>query len=121
MGDTSQLYPYQSHLEASSNFGKETQESSLLCKSWSKNTTGHKGVIAVGKKNAGLNACAATFAKSFVVQLIGHPQSDVLNQERLISPNLDLYMKLMPLPNNFECNSAAPGQLPQQEIYNLVN
>ena len=78
------------------------------------------GVTAVVGKNAGLNGRGATFAKSTVVQLIGRPHTDVFNQERLIPPNIDFGMKLMPFPNNFVCKSAAPGQGAQQENYKLV-
>ena len=78
------------------------------------------GVTAVGGNNAGLNARASTFARSTVVELIGRPHLDVFNQERLIPPNIDLHMKLMPSPNNFVCKSAAPGQGAQQENYKLV-
>ena len=78
------------------------------------------GVTAVGGNNAGLNACAATFAKSTVVELICRPHLDVFNQERLIPPNIDLHMKLMPSADNFVCKSAAPNQGVQQENYKLV-
>ena len=77
-------------------------------------------VTAVGANNAGLNARAATFARSTVVELIGQPHLDVFNQKRLIPPNIDLYIKLMLSPNNFVCKSAAPGQGAQQENYKLV-
>ena len=110
VGDTRQLYPYRSHLETLLNFCKETQETRLLCEGWTKDTSGHMNVTAVGGNNAGLNARAATFAKStVVVELIGRPYLDVFNRERLIPPNIDLHMKLMPSPNNFVCKSAAPG------------
>ena len=79
VGDTSQLYPQRSQLETRHNFCKETQETRLLCEGWTKDTTGHKGVTAVVGKNAGLNARAATFARSTVVELIGRPHLDVFN------------------------------------------
>ena len=104
VGDTSQLYPYGSHLQRLLNFCKETQETRLLCEGWTKDTTGHMGVTAVGGKNAGLTACAAIFARFTVVELIGRPHLDVFNQESRIFPNIDLYMKLMPSPNNFVYN-----------------
>ena len=34
VGDTSQLYPYRSHLESLLNICKETQETRFLCKGW---------------------------------------------------------------------------------------
>ena len=78
------------------------------------------GVTAVGGNNACLNALAATFARSTVVELIGRPHLDVFNKERLIPPNIDLHMKLMPSPNNLVCKSAAQGQGAQQENYMLI-
>ena len=66
VGDTSQLYPYRSHLESLLNFCKGIQETRLLCEGWTKDTTGHMGVTTVGGNNAGLNARAATFARSTV-------------------------------------------------------
>ena len=58
-------------------------------------------VTAVGGNNAGLNARAATFARITLVELIGRPHLDVVHQERLIPPNIDLHMKLIPSPNDF--------------------
>ena len=78
------------------------------------------GVTAVGGNNACLNACAAIFARSTLVELIGRPHLDVFNQERLIPPIIDLHMKLMLTLNKFVCKSAAPGQGAQQENYKLV-
>ena len=120
VGDTSMLYTYRSHLETLLNFCKETKQTRLLFDRWTKNTTGHMGVTAVGGNNAGLNARAATFARSTVVKLIGRPNLDVFNQTRLIPPNINLHMKLIPSPNNFVCKSAAPGQGAQQKNYKLV-
>ena len=73
------------------------------------------GVTADDGNNAVLNAYAATFARNTVVELIGLPHLDVFKQKRLIYPNLDLQMQLMPSPNNFVCKSAAPGQGAQQD------
>ena len=92
VGDTSQLYPYRSHLESLLNFCKETKKSRLLCKGWSKDTTKHMDVTTVGGNYAGLNARAATFARSTLVELIGRPHLDVFNQERLIPPNTDFHI-----------------------------
>ena len=77
-------------------------------------------VTAVGGNNAGLNARAATFAKSTLVELICRSQLNVFNQKRLISTNINLHMKLIPSPNDFVCNSEAFGQEAQQNNYKLV-
>ena len=93
VGDTSQLCPYRSHLETLLNFSKQIQETRLLSEGWTKDTSGHMGVTAVGGNNAGLNTRATKFARSTVVELIGRFHLDVFQQERLISPNIDLNMR----------------------------
>ena len=77
VGDTSQLYPYRSVLERLINFCKEVQETRFLSEGWTKDLIGHMNVTAVGGKNAGLNARAATFARSTLVELICRHHSDV--------------------------------------------
>ena len=56
VGDSNQLYLYSLHVETLLNFCKDTQQTRLLCEGWTKDTTGHMGVTAVGGNNAGLNA-----------------------------------------------------------------
>ena len=107
-------------METFLNFGKETQQIRLLCESWTKDTTAHMDVTAVGGNNADLNAGAATFARCTVVEFIGRPYLNVFNQKRLIPLNIDLHMKLMPSPNNFVCKTAEPGQGAQQENYKII-
>ena len=120
VGNTSQLYSYRSVLENLLNFCKEVQETRLLSQGWTKVTNGHMIVTAVGGNNAGLNARAATFARNTLVELIGRPHLNVFHQERLIPPNIDLHMKLIPSPNDFVCKSPAPSGNAQQENYKLV-
>ena len=120
VGDTSQLYPYRSHLETLLNFSKEIQETRLLSEGWTKDTSGHMGVTAVGGNNAGLNTRATKFARSAVVEFIGRPHLDAFQQERLIPPNIDLNMRLIPSPNDFVCKSATTVQRGQQENYKFV-
>ena len=79
VGDTSQYYPYRSILESLLNFCKEVQQTRLLSEGWTKDISGHMNVTAVGGNNAGLNARAATFARSTLVELIGRPQLDVFH------------------------------------------
>ena len=110
VGNTSQFYPYRSHLKTLLNLCKEIQQTRLLCERWTKDRTGHMGVIAVGWNYAGLNARAATFARSTVVKIIGLPHLNVFIKKRFISQRIDLHIKLMPTLNNFVCKSAAPGQ-----------
>ena len=101
VGDTSQLYLYRSLLVNLLNFCKEVQETRLLSEGWTKDTSGHMNVTAVGGNNAGLDARAAKFARSTLVKLIGRPHLDVFQQERLIPQNINLHMKLIPSPNDF--------------------
>ena len=76
-------------------------------------------VTAVGGNNAGSNVRAAIFARSTLVELIGHPHLDVSQQKRLIPLNNDLHMNLIPSPNDFVFKSAAPAAIAQQENYKL--
>ena len=117
---TSQRYPYRSDLESLLHFCKEVQEIRHLSERWTKDTTGHIIVTAVGGNNAGLNARAATFARSTFVELIGRSHLNVFHQERLIPPNIDFHMKLIPSPNDFVCKSAMPDANAQQENHMLV-
>ena len=120
VNDTSKLNPYRSVLECLLNFCKEEQEIRLLSEIWTNDTSGHMNVTAVNWNNAGLNARAATFARSTLVELIGPPHLDVFHQECLILPNINLHIKLIPSPNDFVCKSAAPAANAQQENYKLV-
>ena len=79
VGDTSQHYPYRTVLESLLNFCKEVQKTPLLSKGWTTDTTGHMNVTAVGGNNGGLNARAATSARSTLVKLIGRHHLDVLH------------------------------------------
>ena len=118
--NTSQLYPYCSVLEILLNYCKEVQETRRLNEGSTKDTTGHMNVTAVGGNNAGLNARAAKFARSTLVELIGRPHLDVFHQERLIPLNINFNIKLILSQNDILCNSAAPAQGAQQENYNLI-
>ena len=74
-------------------------------------------VTDVAEDNVYLRARAAQFATSRVVELIGRPHLDVFQQNRLISPNADVHLKLIPSAYNFVCKSVAP-QNAQQQNYN---
>ena len=69
--------------------------------------------------NAVLNARAATFAKSTLFELIGRHHLDFFHQKRLIPPNINLHMKLIPSFNEFLCRSATLAANDQQEKYKL--
>ena len=84
VGDTSQLYPYRSVLESLLNFCNEVQETRLLSEGWTKDTSEHLNVTEIGGNHAGLNARAATFARSTLVELIGRPHLVVFHQEHLL-------------------------------------
>ena len=120
VGNTSQLYMYRSVLESLLNFCIKVQDTRLLSEGWTKDTSGHMNVTSVGGNNPGLNARAATFPKGTLVELIGRSHLDVVHQKRLIPPNIDLHMKLIPSPNDFVCKSAASAANAKQENYKLV-
>ena len=92
VSDTSLLYPYRAYLEVLLNNCKETQNTRLLCKSWTKHSSGNMGVTEVSGTNAGLNTRAVTFATSTVVELDGRPHLDVFHQDPLIPLGIDLHM-----------------------------
>ena len=120
IGDTSELYTYRSHLETLLNLCNDIQETRLLSEGWTKDTSGHMGITAVGENNARLNTRATKFARSAVVKLIGRFHLDAFQQERLIPPNIDFNMRLIPSPNDFVCKSAATAQEARQENYKFV-
>ena len=84
VGYTIQLYPYRSVLENLLNCCKEDQETCFLSEGWKNKTSGHINLTAIAGNNAGLSACAATFARSTLVELIDPPHLDFFHQERLI-------------------------------------
>ena len=59
VGDTSQLYSYRSVLKSLLNFCKYVQETRILSKRWTNDTSGHMNVTAVCGHNAKSNARAA--------------------------------------------------------------
>ena len=77
-------------------------------------------VTAVGGNNAGLNARAVDFARSNVFELICRPHLDVWHQERLIPPNVDLHLKLIPSADNLVIKSAAPAPNAEQQNFKMV-
>ena len=78
------------------------------------------GVTEVAGANAGLNTRSMTFATSTVVELVGRPHLDVFHQDRLISPGIDLHMKLISAADSFVCKSAAPGEGAAQQNYKIA-
>ena len=76
-------------------------------------------VTGVGGNNVGLNTRATKFARCAVVELINRPHLDVFQQERLIPPNINLNMRLIPSPNDFVCKLAAQAH-GQQENYKFL-
>ena len=53
-------------------------------------------MTTVYKNNAGLNVRVATLTRNTVIKFICRTTLDLFNQERLISPNINFYIKLMP-------------------------
>ena len=101
VSDPNQLYPYRAYLETLLNYSKETQETRLLTEGWVRDTANQLAVTAANGDNRGLATRATMFAESKTVELVGRPHLDVFQQDRLISPGVDLHMKLVPAANNF--------------------
>ena len=120
VGDTSPLYLYCAYLKDLLNYSKETQNTRFLCKGWTKNTTWQIRVTGVGGANDGLNARAATFMTSAVVELVVRPHVDVFHQDRLIPPKIHLHMKLILAAHNFVCKSAVIAQSQYQQNSKMV-
>ena len=120
VGDKSQLYPYRSFPESLHYYSKEPQNTRLLCEGWTKNKIGHVNVNAVGKNNAGLNARAVNYSRRIVVELIGRSHANVFNKNRLLCPNIDFNIKLMPSPNYIVCKWAALAANAAQNNFKLV-
>ena len=120
VGDISQLYPNRYLVQSLLKYRKKIKETRLLCKGWTKDTTGHVNVTAVGGNNVGLNTRAVNFARSTVVGLIGRPHADVFHQDRLIPTNVDFNLKFIRSPNNFVCKWAAFAENPAQANFKVV-
>ena len=78
------------------------------------------GLITVGLEQCRSERSSGDFARSTLVEFIGRPHVYVFNQDCLISPCIDLDMKLMPCTNNFLCKSASPAQNAAQENFKQV-
>ena len=78
------------------------------------------GFTKVAGANASLNTRAVTFATSTVVEFVGRPHLDVFHQDRLISPGIDLHIKLIPASDSFVCKSTAPGAGAAQQNYKMA-
>ena len=73
-------------------------------------------VTSFGWNNAGLNARAATYARSTLVKLIGRTYLDIFHYKRIIFPNINFHMKLIPSQNDYVYKSSAPAANAQQDI-----
>ena len=84
-------------------------------------TTEHINVTDVAKANVGLRTRRGCFAKSTVMKLIGRPHFNVFYQNRLIPPNFDVHLKLVPIANNYLCKSVASNKVKAgQQNYKAV-
>ena len=67
-------------------------------------------VTDVTRANLGLCTRARHFGRSNVVELIGRPNLDVFQQDRLIPPRVNVHLKLILATNNFVIKSDSPQQ-----------
>ena len=101
VNEQNHLYAYRAYFSTLINNSEETQKTRLLTEGWTKDTEGHMEMTDVARDKQGLRSRAAHIATSRVVKLIGCPQLDVFQQDRLILPNVDVYLKLIPSAKNF--------------------
>ena len=119
VNEQNHLYAYRAYFSTLINYSEESQKTRLLSEGWTKDIAGHIEVTDVAKDKQVLRSRAAHIATSRVVKLIGGPHLDVFQQDRLILPNVDVYLKLIPSAKNFVCKSAA-SQNAQQQNYKAV-
>jgi len=50
------------------------------------------------------------------VELVGRPHLDIFHQDRLISPGVSMFLKLIRANDSFVIKSAAPGQAAQENF-----
>ena len=83
-----------------------------------KDTAEHIDMTEVTGDNAGLRERTSMFDRR-VVELENRPHLDVFQQDRLIPPQVDLHLKMIPV-SEFFCKSAAPGNNQNQERFKVV-
>ena len=109
VSEPNHLYPYRAYLKTLINYSEDTEKPVSSARGGQK-TAEHMNVIDVTKANVGLRTRAVRFASSNVVKLIGRPQLDMFQQDRLIPHKVDVHLKLIPTANNFLIKSVAPQQ-----------
>ena len=77
-------------------------------------------VTDVAGANAGLKERETWFNQGRSVELVGRPHVDVFQQDRLLLPNVNMNLKLIPSSNEFFVKNAAPGQNGVQEKFKVV-
>jgi hypothetical protein len=110
VSDPNAMYQYRAYIGTLMNYTKEVQESRLPAEGWAKDTYGDTmddTSAAAAGTNVGLKTRAALFAKSALVELVGKPHVDLFNQNRLLPPGVDLFMKLVPSSDVFLFKKAA--------------
>ena len=78
------------------------------------------GVTEVACANAGLNTRAVTFVTSAVVELVGRPHMNLLNQNYLIPTGINLHMDVIPAADSFVFKSATPAADAAQQNYKMA-
>ena len=112
-------YPYRAMIENLINYGKDVQDTRLLCEGWTKDTSAQMGITDPTGDNAGLKTRTAWFAVSKTVTLTGRPHLDLFHQEKLIPPNVDLKLRLIPNSHKFLLKTKAGTQAAPQVNYKV--
>jgi hypothetical protein len=113
------MYPYRAMIENLINYGKDVQDTRMLAEGWTKDTAGKMEIVDPTGTNTGLVARTAWFAISKTVTLTGRPHLDIFHQEKLIPPNVDLKLRLIPNSHKFLLKTKAPDADHPQVNYKL--
>ena len=112
-------YPYRAMIENLINYGKDVQDTRLLCEGWTKDTSGQMGITDPTGDNAGLKTRTTWFTLSKTVTLCGRPHLDHFHQEKLIPPSVDLKLRLVPNSHKFLLKTKAGTQAAPQVNYKV--
>jgi len=120
--DPHTLYPYKAMMLTMINYPDDVLKTRLACEGWEKDTAGEMDVTnpADGQANTGLIARRIPYQTSAKVRLIGQLWLDLFRQDKLIPPNVDMKLRLIPSSTPFLLKNAAPANENNQIKYRVV-
>jgi hypothetical protein len=104
VGDPSNMYPYRAHIATLLNYEGNVMKKRLLSEGWILDDADDLDDVRVKASDAlneGLVSRSKWFEESKTVTLIGRPHIDVFHQPKLLPPNVDLSVKLIPATDPF--------------------